>query len=138
MLTPHVLQQTDQNKLAVRTSVEYTATMAMQQLSSKEKHRISEAQSARFDWTNLSGSSKGLGGLHRVVEAHAQAVGSPKEFFLMPLLTVAASFMGISAVVQINLEWSEPAIIWTVVAARKGEKKTAALQRILAAVEVSR
>ena len=121
-----------------RTSVEYTATMAMQQLSFKEKHRISKAQSARFDWTKLNGPSKGLGDLHRVVEAHAQAVGTPKEFFFMPLLTVAASFMGINAVVQINPEWLEPAIIWTVVAARKGEKKTAALNRILAAVEVSR
>ena len=37
---------------------------------------------------------------------------------------------------DINQEWSEPAILWTVVAARKGEKKTAAIKRLLRAVEV--
>ena len=97
--------------------------MAMQQLSFKEKHRISKAQSARFDWTKLNGSSKGFGDLHRVVEAHAQAVGTPKEFFFMPLLTVAASFMGINAVVQINPEWLEPAIIWMWLQRERERKK---------------
>ena len=53
-----------------------------------------------------------------------------------PLLTVAASFMGVNSTLRINEEWSEPAIIWTVVAARKGEKKTAALKRLIKAVEV--
>ena len=42
--------------------------------------------------------------------------------------------MGVNA--YINQEWSEPAILWTVVAARKGEKKTAAVKRLLRAVEV--
>ena len=38
----------------------------------------------------------------------------------------------------VNPEWSEPAILWTVVAARKGEKKTAALKRLVSIVEVSK
>ena len=38
--------------------------------------------------------------------------------------------MGINAHVQINKEWLEPAIIWFVIAAKKGEKKTVALHRI--------
>ena len=42
-----------------------------------------------------------------------------------------ASFMGVNAEIKVNDEWSEPAVLWTVVAARKGEKKTAALKRIL-------
>ncbi len=45
--------------------------------------------------------------------------------------------MGVNATIKINDEWPEPAILWNVVAARKGEKKTAALKRLLKAVEVS-
>ncbi len=52
------------------------------------------------------------------------------------LLTVTASFMGVNARVYINEEWTEPSVLWNVVAARKGEKKTAALKRILHGVEV--
>lgn len=44
--------------------------------------------------------------------------------------------MGINARISINDEWSEPVILWNVVAARKGEKKTAAMKRLLSAVEV--
>jgi len=101
-------------------------------LSPEEKRRVSEAKSARFEWPKVASEP-----LHNVVEAHANAIGSPKEFIFVPMLTVAASFMGINAVVQINPEWSEPAILWTVVAARKGEKKTAAKKRLLSAVEVN-
>ena len=44
--------------------------------------------------------------------------------------------MGVNARMNINDEWSEPAIVWNVVAARKGEKKTAAMKCLLTAVEV--
>ena len=37
----------------------------------------------------------------------------------------------------VNPKWSEPAILWSVVAARKSEKKTAALKRLLNIVEIS-
>ena len=43
--------------------------------------------------------------------------------------------MGVNAGIKVNDEWSEPAVLWTVVAAQKG-KKTAAPKRILKAVEV--
>ena len=46
--------------------------------------------------------------------------------------------MGVNARVEINKEWSEPSIIWNVIAARKGEKKTAAMKRILNGVEVKK
>ena len=61
----------------------------------------------------------------------------PSTTFFSPLLTVAASFMGVNAKVKINEEWTEPAILWNVIAARKGEKKTAAMKRLLNSVEVS-
>lgn len=44
--------------------------------------------------------------------------------------------MSVNAREDINEEWSEPAIIWNVVASRKGEIKTAAMKRLLSAIEV--
>jgi hypothetical protein len=54
----------------------------------------------------------------------ADAVGAPKEYIhvFFPLLTVAASCIGIKGSMCINPEWTEPAILWNVLAARKGEK----------------
>ena len=43
--------------------------------------------------------------------------------------------MGTNASIKINQEWSEPAILWFVIAARKGEKKTAALKRVKRPIE---
>ena len=74
--------------------------------------------------------------LFKTVKAHADAVGAPPEFIFFPLLTATAAFMGVNAQMCVNPEWREPAILWNVVAARKGEKKTAALKRLLHAVEV--
>ena len=94
------------------------------------KKRITRAQSVQVDLTKVRSTD-----LLKTVEGHAKAVGAPKEY-IFPLLAVAASFVGVNAKVDINQEWSEPAILWTVVAARKGEKKTAAVKRLLRAVEV--
>ena len=69
------------------------------------------------------------------MNAHADAIGVPPEFIVWPLLTATASFMGTNASIQVNKEWLEPAIIWFVIAAKKGEKKTAALRRIRKPIE---
>ena len=96
------------------------------------KARISNAQKLKLPWSRACSST-----LLKTVEAHADAVGAPKEYVFFPLLTVAASFIGINGSMCINPEWTEPAILWNVVAARKGEKKTAAMKRLLRIVEVS-
>jgi hypothetical protein len=96
------------------------------------KARISKAQGITLKWDEVCSPT-----LLKAVGAHADAVGAPKEYVFFPLLTVSASFMGVNARISINDEWSEPAILWNVVAARKGEKKTAAMKRLLSAVEVS-
>ena len=95
------------------------------------KARINSTQRLLLDWNKCCSPT-----LIRTIEGHADAVGAPKEYIFFPLLTVVASFMGINARMYINPEWSEPAILWTVVAARKEEKKTAALKRLLNIVEV--
>ena len=95
------------------------------------KARISKAQGVKLNWNKACSFE-----LLNTLSAHAEAVGAPKEYIFFPLLTVSASFMGVNARININEEWSEPAIMWNVVAARKGEKKTAAMKRLLIAVEV--
>lgn len=93
---------------------------------SLDQSLLAKAQASRINFENGLFSDN----LINLVNAHADAIGVPFEFILWPLLTAAASFMGINAHVRINQEWPEPAIIWFVIAARKGEKKTAALHRI--------
>ena len=108
------------------------AQVYAKRLTPEVKVRINSAQEFSLDWNRSCSSS-----LIRTIEGHADAVGAPKEYIFFPLLTVVASFMGVNARMCVNSEWSEPAILWSVVAARKGEKKTAALKRLLNIVEVS-
>ena len=62
--------------------------------------------------------------------ALSDAIGCPLEFIIFPLLTIiaVAGCMGINARIAINQMWTEPAIVWFIVAANKGQKKTAALR----------
>ena len=59
--------------------------------------------------------------------AYADSLGCPAEYILFPLFTVTASFIGTHGRIHINDSWEEPAIVWFNVCARKGQKKTAAL-----------
>ena len=61
----------------------------------------------------------------QLITAHADAIGVPLEFIFWPLLTAVASFIGTNGQIRINSEWVEPSIMWFVIAAKKGEKKTA-------------
>ena len=90
---------------------------------------IQEAQNYELDIDDVLGSD-----IHAIVMAHALAVGCPPEFILFPLMTAVAHFMGCGTKVMVNPEWKEPVIVWFAVAARKGEKKTPALNRIIEAV----
>ncbi len=96
------------------------------------KEKIANAQKINLHWESACSPA-----LLRTIRVHAEAIGAPKEYILFPLLTATASFMGVNASMQINPEWQEPAILWNIVVARKGEKKTAALKRLLKIVEVS-
>ena len=63
-----------------------------------------------------------------LINALADAIGCPVKFIFPLLLTIIASCVGINGTVRINDTWSEPAIMWFIVAANKGQKKTAALR----------
>ena len=60
--------------------------------------------------------------------ALSDAIGCPLEFIIFPLLIIVAGCMGINAHISINEMWNEPSVIWFIVAANKGQKKTAALR----------
>ena len=68
--------------------------------------------------------------IHHTINCHADAIGVLPEFILYPLLTAVASCMGVNGRVRINSSWVEPSILWFIVAAKKGEKKTAAVRTI--------
>ena len=97
--------------------------MAQVKVTSEMKCWILAAQKCRFDWSKVCSQQ-----LHDIVYAH---VGAPMKFIFISMLTVAASFIRTNGVLNINPEWRGPAILWTIVAARKGEKKTPALKRLL-------
>ena len=60
--------------------------------------------------------------------ALSDTIGCPIEFILLPLLTIIAGCMGVNVHIAINQMWKEPVILWFIIAANKGQKKTAALR----------
>ena len=96
----------------------------MSALSSFQK-RLRTANTRRLDLSKHTSPC-----LHRLLKASADSIGAQEEFVFYPLLTAVASCMGVNAHVNINAAWTEPAIMWFIVAAKKGEKKTAALRLI--------
>jgi len=91
---------------------------------------LQKAQSCQLDLTTVLSVE-----LNEIVTANADAVGVLPEFILFPLITATASFLGTSAFIRINSEWKEPSIVWSILAAKKGEKKTAALRRVRKPIE---
>ena len=91
---------------------------------------LQKAQSCKLDLTTVLSVE-----LNEIVTANADAVGVPPEFILFPLITATASFLGTSAFIRINSEWKQPSTAWSILAAKKGEKKTAALKRVRKPIE---
>ena len=87
--------------------------------------KLRAANERRLDLSNQLSTP-----LYRLVNCHADALGVPKEFILYPLITSVAACIGVNGNIRINQTWVEPSIMWLVVAAKKGEKKTAALRVI--------
>lgn len=88
--------------------------------------RMLRAWNVEFSWKDICSNNE-----KKFVQAYSKAIGCPDEFFYFPFLSCAAACMGKHAKVKVNSTWSEPAILWIVVAARKGEKKSAAASVLL-------
>jgi len=83
------------------------------------QRKLATAQSNTLDFSNILSPS-----LVKLTTALADAVGCPVEFLFFPLLTIVASCIGVNGSIQI---WQEPAILWFIITANKGQK-TAALR----------
>ncbi|KAL5017111.1 hypothetical protein ScPMuIL_006700 [Solemya velum] len=70
------------------------------------------------------------------ISAHASFLGCSELLIFSPILAAVASCMGPKTTVQINSEWQEKIILWFLVAARSGEKKTPVLNRVKDALRV--
>ena len=68
--------------------------------------------------------------LMKLITPLADAIGCPIELIFFPLLTIVASCIGINGLIYINETWQEPAVMWFIIAANKGQKKTAALKQL--------
>lgn len=93
-------------------------------LSKSSQHSTSnllkKAQQRRIDFSITRISSENL---LELLNAHADAIGVPIEFILWPLLTVAASFMGINAHIQVNHSGMSQQIFGWLLPPKKGEKR---------------
>ena len=87
------------------------------------QRRLSAANAKRLDLSSYLSAP-----LHYLLTSQADAIGVPPEFVLFPLLTATAGCIGVNCHMRINRNWLEPAILWFIVAAKKGEKKTAAVR----------
>ena len=87
------------------------------------QRRLSAANAKRLDLSSYLSAP-----LHYLLTSQADAIGVPPEFVLFPLLTATAGCIGVNGHMRINRNWLEPAILWFIVAAKKGEKKTAAVR----------
>ena len=83
------------------------------------QRKLATAQSNTLDFSNILSPN-----LVKLTTALADAVGCPVEFLFVPLLTIVASCIGVNGSIQI---WQEPAILWFIITANKGQK-TAALR----------
>ena len=97
--------------------------MSLKQLPRQEvERRIAAAQAVHLDLGAATTER-----IHRLVTDYSASIGYPKEFFLLPLQSISAHFIGPKASIKIHDSWKEPIILWSVVMAHKGQKKSPAL-----------
>ena len=92
--------------------------------------RISDVQNARFKWESVCSNE-----ILTFLDSHAKSIGVPKEFLFFTLLTTVASLMGTSTCIEINKKWREPALLWLVLASKKGTNKSGALNLLSGALQ---
>lgn len=104
---------------------EMAAQLHSRRILPEVKAHICIAQKINLPW-----SQPCIPTLLKIVQAHSDAVGAP-EYIFFPLDSYSIIYG-----CQWKHLWTKPAILWNVVAAKKGEK-TAALKRLLNIVRVS-
>ncbi|OWF40939.1 uncharacterized protein LOC110463141 [Mizuhopecten yessoensis] len=88
--------------------------------------RFRNAQRIRVNWSEILGTD-----VDRFVCGHAAILSCAKDLLLCPLLTAVASCMGPNTVIHVGQHWQETPVLWTVVAARRGERKSTVFRKVL-------
>ncbi|KAK7116769.1 uncharacterized protein [Littorina saxatilis] len=78
------------------------------------------------DVTHVCGSQAG-----QLVRDLARGTGCPEEFILTPLLSCCSALMGHRSEICVHGGWSEPPVLWFLVGAGEGTRKSAALRQVL-------
>ncbi|XP_060064700.1 uncharacterized protein LOC132545049 [Ylistrum balloti] len=101
--------------------------MADEDFSTKTSYldRFRSAQHIRVNWNGILSTD-----VDRFVSGHAAILSCAKELLLCPLLSAVASCMGPNTVIDVNSHWQEIPVLWTVVAARRGERKTTVFRKV--------
>ncbi|RUS82753.1 hypothetical protein EGW08_009491, partial [Elysia chlorotica] len=68
------------------------------------------------------------------VEDLAQGVGCPTEQILVPLLPCIGGLLGTNTSIQVHRAWSEPPVVWTMVGAAPGSRRSAVIRLLLAPI----
>jgi len=87
--------------------------------------RFKNAQGVQINWEDVLGND-----LFKFVTLHTENLGCSKELLALPLLSATSSCMGPQTTVKVNSNWTEKVVLWCVVAARRGEKKTTVLAKV--------
>jgi len=71
----------------------------------------------------------------RFVHEAARSIGCDESYVVLPLLSALASAVGNTRRIRLKSSWTEPCIIWTVIVAPSGSKKSPALSLSVKALQ---
>lgn len=99
--------------------------MPLKELQEMENlKRFKESQDVKIDWKSILDSES-----YNIVMSQCEELSCAAELVLFPMLISVAHFMGTKATVKIDTDWTEPTSLMCLLVARRGERKTCALQR---------
>lgn len=99
--------------------------MAINGSTRRNLERFRCSQNVCINWGEVLGPE-----VDKFVSGHADILSCAKDLLLCPLLSAVASCMGPSTLIHITQHWVERPILWTVVAARRGERKSTVFRKV--------
>ncbi|KAH9499276.1 hypothetical protein Btru_003590 [Bulinus truncatus] len=65
------------------------------------------------------------------MEDIARGVGCPVEYILVPLLPCVGGLLGTNTTVRVHKAWTEPPVVWSIVGAGGGTRRSAVIRQLL-------
>ncbi|XP_005094363.1 uncharacterized protein LOC101853843 [Aplysia californica] len=94
------------------------------------QHTYRMAQSIAFPEPSTACGERVAGFL----EDLARAIGCPVEYVLVPLLPCIGGLLGTNTTIRVHRGWSEPPILWSVVSASAGTRRSAVIRQLLSPI----